>query len=347
MLVPVPTLTAQLSVSIGSQRDNTLYEDPTGSLSNGAGQYFFTGMTNLSALRRRGLIQFDIASAVPAGAQIVGVDLKLNLSQTATGAIPVALHRVTSSWGEGTSAGFGNEGGGAAATPGDATWIHTDFSSRTWTTPGGDFVATPSSTLSVGLPGPYTWPSTTQLVADAQSMLDNPSGNFGWLLLTAEVQHDAKRFDTKENATPANRPQLVVSYVPKAAVLSSGPGCAGSLATVFTASATGLPVLGNASFAVNAVGGTPNAAAVLLIGLGLQIPPFPLNAGCFLNIDPFGIATSLSAALDATGKLTIPLPVPNAIGLAGGHLEVQFGALDLAYSGLLVSTNALSILPGS
>ncbi|HET7377333.1 MAG TPA: hypothetical protein VFK30_11540, partial [Anaerolineae bacterium] len=32
-----------LSVSLGPSADNTLYEDQTGSLSNGAGAYFFAG----------------------------------------------------------------------------------------------------------------------------------------------------------------------------------------------------------------------------------------------------------------------------------------------------------------
>src|SRR5262245_6118071 len=48
------------SVVIGASKDNTLYTDATGSTSNGAGQYFFTGQ---SASARRALVAFDISAA--------------------------------------------------------------------------------------------------------------------------------------------------------------------------------------------------------------------------------------------------------------------------------------------
>jgi len=41
----------------------------------------------------------------------------------------------------------------------------------------------------------------------------NPTGNFGWLLLSGESKsRTAKRFDTKDNEVEANRPALVDEY---------------------------------------------------------------------------------------------------------------------------------------
>ena len=55
-------------VTIEPVKDNTLYESSTGSLSNGAGQHFFVGLTRLN-LARRGLLAFDIAGKGEADAE--------------------------------------------------------------------------------------------------------------------------------------------------------------------------------------------------------------------------------------------------------------------------------------
>src|SRR5438094_7248895 len=78
-----------------------------------------------------------------------------------------------------------------------------------WTTQGGDFSATVSASQSVGAIGSYTW-SSVQMVADVQSWLDNPTINFGWLVRGDEsVNATAKRFDTRESASP---PVLTIQY---------------------------------------------------------------------------------------------------------------------------------------
>ena len=42
---------------------------------------------------------------------------------------------------------------------------------------------------------------------------DDPTGNFGWLLLGDESKsRTAKHFDTKDNEVEANRPALVDEY---------------------------------------------------------------------------------------------------------------------------------------
>jgi hypothetical protein len=200
-------------VSLSPAADNTLYEDDAGALSNGAGERLFAGMTIMNA-RRRALIRFDF-SPIPAGSQITGVTLRMNMSRGGSALADVSLHRALAPWGEGASDAEAEEGIGAPAAPGDATWIHRAFSTTPWTAPGGDFDPLAASTVGVGGVGPATWPSTPLLVAQAQSMLDDPSMNFGWLLLGDEtsVPPTAKRFDSREHPTMANRPVLEVSYI--------------------------------------------------------------------------------------------------------------------------------------
>ncbi len=205
---------AQIQVTIDANRDNTLYESASGATSNGAGDNFFVGRTNQTSNSiRRGLIRFDVAARVPANATITSATLTLSMSRTTSGNQTVTLHRASAAWGEGTSNANGNEGGGAPAVTNDATWIHRIFNSATWTSAGGDFSATPSSSLAVGGIAAYTWASTAALVSDVQQWLTTPAANFGWVLRGNEsAGSTSKRFDARENPTVANRPKLTVTY---------------------------------------------------------------------------------------------------------------------------------------
>jgi len=214
------------TVTFAPAKDNTLYEDPQGRLSNGAGSSMFAGTTSFRVgfRIRRALIAFDFADSIPAGATIRSVRLVLHMSRTVALADTVSLHRVLANWGEGTSVasgGFGGGGGGGPAATGDATWLHRFFSTLTWSTPGGDFTPTPSAQIQVGGIGSYTWGSTAAMVADVESWLEDPSGNYGWILVGEEHgTASAKRFDTRESAA-ADRPRLVVEYAVPAQVVST------------------------------------------------------------------------------------------------------------------------------
>lgn len=205
-------------VTIGSVKDNTAYEPNLGPLSNGIGQYMFSGR-NPAGHRRRAFVQFDVAGAIPAGSTITSVQLTLNLSRTTAGPQIIYLHKVLASWGEGSSNAITGGGGqGAPATPGDLTWSCRFFPDILWNAQGGDFVGTASGSTVVDFLGFYTWNSTPGMVADVQSWLSNPAGNFGWALVGNEgVIATTKRFDTRENESPGNRPKLFVTYQPPGA----------------------------------------------------------------------------------------------------------------------------------
>jgi len=200
-------------INIFPSKDNTLYQyNPNeGDLSNALGNHFFTGTTGFGEIRR-GVLAFDIAGNIPPGSTITAASLSLNMSRGFNGtARTTELHKLLADWGEGTSQAPGEEGSGAPATANDATWRHRFYDTVFWTTQGGDFSPTVSASQSVGPAGQYMW-SSAQMVADVQSWLDNPASNFGWLVLGDEsTSPTAKRFDTRESASP---PVLTIDYVP-------------------------------------------------------------------------------------------------------------------------------------
>jgi hypothetical protein len=201
------------TVVITSSKDNSLYEDPNGASSNGAGQYIFVGRNNGFILTlRRGLIAFDVAGSIPAGSTIERVRLVLHMSRTSGGPARVELHRASADWGQGASDAGERGGDGAPATPGDATWQHRFFNTDFWVNDGGDFAAAASASIDVAAEGFYSWESP-EMAADVQAWLDDPAQNFGWLLRGDESRtNTAKRFDSRENVAADRRPQLEVEF---------------------------------------------------------------------------------------------------------------------------------------
>ena len=220
-----PLNQAQTTMVLSPSKDNTLYEDASGSLSNGRGQHFFVGKTGATTNRiRRGVIAFDVAGGIPAGSTIDSVILTLHMSRTQASAQTISVRRLLGDWGEGSSDAPGGatiadpeatgEGGGASASSGDATWTHSFFATDSWNAPGGDFLGSTRASASVGGVEFYSW-SSAGLVSDVQGWLDDPSSNSGWLLQGNESQNQTtKRFDSRQNPVAANRPTLTVQYTP-------------------------------------------------------------------------------------------------------------------------------------
>jgi hypothetical protein len=213
-LIAVHTADAAV-VQLQAQSDNTLFDDPAGSLSNGAGSYLFAGTTNALTLRRA-LLLFDVSS-IPAGSTINSVGLRVRVSRSASAAEICTIHPVLASWGEGSSSSDGamGGGGGIGATANDATWTQRFFGSTTpWDAPGGDFEPDASATLALASVGTYTFTSS-RMAADVTAWLNDPSSNFGYMIRGNEADAGtAKRIDSSENATLANRPVLVIDYTP-------------------------------------------------------------------------------------------------------------------------------------
>ena len=212
---PTPTAISPglAQATLTPSKDNTLYENSGGNTSNGAGEWIFAGKTKNGGLIRRAVMAFDIVSAVPAGATIESATLKLHMSKSRAGPETVKLHRLLGDWGEGASDASANEGGGTRSASGDATWKHRFFSSDDWQTLGGDFSAEASASASVAGVGDYVWSSTSQMVDDVQSWLDDPSTNAGWILIGNESSNETtKRFYSRENSDTSKRPLLAITF---------------------------------------------------------------------------------------------------------------------------------------
>jgi len=214
---------AAASIVLNPDKDNTIIQvaDPLAQLSNGTGD-IFVGRTNQDGSGpavtsiRRGLIHFNVAGSLPAGATITGVSLSIRNVMPNNGDQTLTLQLVLQDWGQGTS--FFAGGVGAPATNNDATWYYTFYNfsnpsaSPTWTTAGGTF--SPSVSASAVDPGGstgniVTWTSA-QLIADVQNWLNNPASNFGWGILGNETTgQTAKRLNSSETTTP---PTLTITY---------------------------------------------------------------------------------------------------------------------------------------
>ena len=199
-------------VILNPSQDNSIYSENNNS--NGAGP-LFSGRTNTTpaVVLRRAFVAFGLTS-IPSGSTVDSVTFSLTQvkSRAATAEI-YGLHRVSAAWGEGTSNGIGQ---GAAPTPGDATWNFRQFSTTnplSWTTPGGDFVAT-SGIATIGtVNNTYTFSSQLGLVADVQNWVNTPASNFGWILMPENEtdNRDAREFGSRESALN-ERPTLTVNF---------------------------------------------------------------------------------------------------------------------------------------
>lgn len=232
-------LLASLLISLGAHadeivvypsKDNTLYEDPDGGISNGAGDHLFTGRTDISELRRA-LVHFDVG-VIPEGSVINDVTLWMHLSRTKANDEVVSLHRVHQGWGEGASDAEGEEGMGAPAFDGDATWIHTFYPDAFWIEPGGDYDTTPSaSSIIARQNGFYSW-SSLDMSLDVQMWVDDALTNHGWMVIGNESEDKtAKRFDSGDIADTGRRPYLVIDFTPP---VGTGACCYGDGECVIT-----------------------------------------------------------------------------------------------------------------
>lgn len=168
----------------------------------------------------RGLFRFDVAGVLPPGSVVTRATLRFRVFKEASGGgqDTVGLHRMLVDWVEGTKASGSH---GAAASTGESTWTARRLGTDDWAAPGGlsgtDFAANSSAEVTWNEPGTYTLNSTTALVADVQSWLENPQGNHGWMLRSRQegVAASAKRVCTREAPT-GEQPILTLEFTPPA-----------------------------------------------------------------------------------------------------------------------------------
>jgi hypothetical protein len=332
---------AQTTVNLTSNLDNTLYESPTGALSNGRGNSVYIGLT-ATGQKRRALLRFDVAGAVPAGSRILSATLSFNVIQSTVALpSPMDLHRVTRAWGEGTSIASGAGGGGTAATPGDATWIHAVNPGSFWTNAGGDFAAAPSFTMPLPDLGPGSSSPAPGATADVQSWLDNPSQNFGWLLKTDELQiQTARRVGSRENV--GQKPVLTVTYLAPGQTATWGTGCPVGAGT-FGNAWVGAPI-GGTTIQIAQTNAPVSSIGANYYSLDLDASGTPLPvAGCTVYLP---LAQPLIPGnvfiTSASGTASSPFAVP--AGFPGFLVNNQAAVITNNALGFVLSNSALALL---
>jgi len=172
-LVAVAATSETQVLRIEAGADNTLYEDPDGAVSNGAGSFMLAGRNNLELDSiRRAVLYFDVAGNLPHGAIVEQAALTLYLERGNGGERVLNLHRLVSDWGEGDSQVPGG-GQGVPAQEGDATWLHSFYPDAFWGRDGGRYVGRVTASQTVGdpvgpgeidTPGSYSWGSSDRMV---------------------------------------------------------------------------------------------------------------------------------------------------------------------------------------
>ncbi len=260
------------NITLTPTQDNTIYLFGAGNRSNGAGGTMFVGVTGNGG-STRALVKFDVSGAVPAGSTINSASLQLRMVNVANTAAPTetqTVHRLTADWGEGTSTPLMGGGSGGIATTGDATWLNTFYPSMVWGTAGGDFVAAPSVTQTVGVSGSPTF-SSAALAADVQSWLDGTAGQFGWLIKDDESGVSARVYSTREGATA---PALTIDFTPPSSGIgfiycSTSPNSSGLPATL---TGSGSATAADNNFTVTATDLPPNQFGIFVTSQTQALP---------------------------------------------------------------------------
>ncbi len=176
-------------INLGATQDTRLHSYNTGLTDNST----LLSVYNIPGNTQRSLLQFDISS-IPMGQQIDSAVLTL-FSNTTYGsnpsANPMTVHQVTKSWVEA-----------------QATW-NSASTGNTWTTPGGDHVATAIATSTLN-PLSSNQPVTWNITSLVQDWYDGGASNHGLLIKAPAVTY--LTFHSANFGTVAFRPNLQIIY---------------------------------------------------------------------------------------------------------------------------------------
>lgn len=142
------------------------------------------------------LLEFDL-SAIPASATVLSASLSLHQNAAAAAGGDFSVHRVTSTWEEGSMNG----------TNGSPNWTERKTSDA-WTAPGGDF--DPTAMTSISIPpgiGVYQW----DIRHLAQDWISGKFANRGLAIVPASYGSNAF-FSSSDSTNAANRPKLSITY---------------------------------------------------------------------------------------------------------------------------------------
>ena len=119
---------------------------------------------------------------------------------------------MNSFWGEGSSDAEGQEGKGAPASEGDATWTKSVANGDAWVKPGGDYDLQPLASSTVSLENKPQFGSSLLTVL-VNAWIADPSTNHGVIVIGDErAKATAIRFSSRENGDFESWPTLKLFY---------------------------------------------------------------------------------------------------------------------------------------
>ena len=178
-----------ISVTLGTQQDAETREDPTGLVTNhgsDVNNYVQAPFSN----RISNLAKFDL-SAIPSSATILTAQLVLVPANYFSPSNTVRLFRLTRDWTEAGVTGNTYDG------------------TNNWTTVGGDI---DTGTVHASQTFSSQVNFNQDITALVQGWVNGTWSNYGYLLRAQNDNGFAMAFGSKENATPANRPSLTITY---------------------------------------------------------------------------------------------------------------------------------------
>ena len=263
-------------------RDQSITADsvPAG---DGSGAFLFAGFDPTSDLPWRALLHFDVPGALPPGAIVNSVELRLTIvgGQSACFCLPHNLSGLAEDWSE------------------NATWGQRVPPTLLWATPGGT-----TNGLVAMAPGSATavvFSSTPSFVARVQSWLDQPSTNHGVLMSNGDATIS---FASSEHPTAALRPQLVVDWTPGCTATNHCIGAVNSRGSAAHIAAIGSSSVAQNAFGVSVTGGVPSSSAFLIFADGQQQIPW---GNGFLCLDGQLYRVLPPTQFNSTGSLIRPL----------------------------------------
>ena len=209
-------VTTQTQYLIGAEHDTWILDSNT-DRSGGTDAFPETGTRAPGNIEDRLLVRFDLSSVVAPG-PLQSATLWLRQGGLILdGAFELSAHRLTTAWAQGTT--------GDPATSG-ATWDEADAAGPTaWSTAGGDFAATPTSTIDLsntafrqsavagGLGFFWGW----DVSSDVEGFLGGSLTNEGWIILPVTVETTEEKLVTNstEHSLQTTWPRLELVFLPE------------------------------------------------------------------------------------------------------------------------------------
>ncbi|MBK9335050.1 MAG: tandem-95 repeat protein [Lewinellaceae bacterium] len=257
----LPSVPATITINNPASNvvDTYIKADSDGNDNYGGNDKIHTGKKATNA--RRSLLRFDLAG-IPGGSVIQSATMTLTRVGGDGNTLSLSAHRLTNAWVEG-----------------QATWTIRQTATN-WSTPGGEFLASPQATItSAGSNGTRDFDLTTLV----QGWFNSAYPNYGVLVKqTTEVLDKRHEFASSENGTAGSRPKLVVNYLTPtacAAIPNRAPMANPDNATTTASTAIKIGVKANDTdpdgnaLTINSIVGSVTGGTATIMGDSIQFTP--------------------------------------------------------------------------